>query len=164
MLKKVNDRIEQSLLTIGFLLLGTFIVVVLLKVVIRNFFHVPMMWADEVAVLCFIWTVFLGAAIAVRRKIHYTVDLAPNKIKMNLVFDLFAHIIVLSLIYVMIVHGYSFTKMGLSRFSTVLTIPLSYTFVAIPVSGCFMFLFTIEQFINDWKTLQRLRRHKGEQV
>ena len=73
MLKKVNDRIEQLLLTIGFLLLGTFIVVVLLKVVIRNFFHVPMMWADEVAVLCFIWTVFLGAAIAVRRKIHYTV-------------------------------------------------------------------------------------------
>src|SRR5699024_8631104 len=144
MLKKVNDQIEQLLLTIGFLLLGTFIVVVLLKVMIRNFMHFPMMWADEVAVICFIWTVFLGAAVAVRRKIHYTVDLAPSKVKLNLFFDLLAHIIILSLVYVMIVHGYSFTKMGLSRFSTVLTIPLAYTFIAIPVSGCFMLLFTVE--------------------
>lgn len=154
MLEKVNNVIEKVCLMIGFLLLSTFIVVVLLKVIVRNYFNIPMMWADEVAVICFIWTVFLGAAVAVRHKRHYTVDLAPNKIKLNLSLDIVAHIIVLSLIYVMVFHGYTFMMMGLSRFSTALTIPLAYTFAAIPVSGLFMFFFTIEQFIKDIVTLR----------
>lgn len=113
------------------------------------------MWADEVAVICFIWTVFLGAAVAVRYKRHYTVDLAPNKIKLNLSLDIIAHIIVLSFIYVMVFHGYKFTMMGLSRLSTALTIPLTYTFAAIPVSGLFMFFFTVEQFIKDIIALRK---------
>src|SRR5690625_3059199 len=153
MLEKINDSIEKISLTVGFILLSTFIIVVLAKVVVRNYLSIPFMWADEVAVICFIWTVFLGAAVAVRKKYHYTVDLAPNKKKWNLSFDLIAHLIVLLLIYFMIFHGYKFMKMGLSRLSTALTIPLAYTFAAIPVSGLFMFLFTVEQFINDFTTL-----------
>lgn len=146
---------------IGFLLLSIFIIVVLVKVVARNYLSVPMLWADEVAVICFIWTVFLGAAVAVRYKRHYTVDLAPNKIKLNLSLDIIAHIIVLSFIYVMIFHGYTFMVMGFSRLSTALTIPLAYTFAAIPVSGLFMFFFTAEQLIKDIMTL---RRHIGKGV
>src|SRR5699024_1280293 len=157
MLGKINDGIEKICLNVGFVLLSVFIVVVLLKVIIRNYFHVPMMWADEVAVICFIWTVFLGAAVAVRHKMHYTVDLAPNRFKLNLVLDLVAQVIVLSFIYVMVFHGYSFTMMGLSRFSTVLTIPLAYTFAAIPVSGLCMFLFIIERTTSDIKALRLLR-------
>lgn len=158
MLEKINNGIEKICLTIGFLLLSTFIIVVLSKVVFRNFLNIPMMWADEVAVLCFIWTVFLGAAVAVRYKQHYIVDLAPSKIKLNLSLDILSHLIVLTLIYVMVFHGYSFTMMGLSRFSTALTIPLAYTFASIPVSGLFMFFFTVEQFINDMKKLQTIRK------
>lgn len=154
MLEKINNIFEKLCLMIGFLLLSTFIIVVLVKVLVRNYLSIPMMWADEVAVFCFIWTVFLGAAVAVRYKRHYTVDLAPNRIKLNLTFDIVSHIIVLSLIYVMIVHGYQFMLMGLSRFSTALTIPLAYTFAAIPVSGLFMLFFTIEQFIKDIVTLR----------
>src|SRR5699024_12783710 len=102
-----------------FILFSVFIVVFFLKVIIRNYFHVRMMWADEVAVICFIWTVFLGAAVTVRHSLHYTVDLAPNSFKLNLVLDLIAQVFVLSFIYVMVFHGYSFTMMGLSRFSTI---------------------------------------------
>ncbi|MBO1004890.1 TRAP transporter small permease [Pseudogracilibacillus auburnensis] len=158
MLEKINNLVEKVCLTVGFLLLSLFIVVVLAKVVVRNYLHIPMMWADEVAVICFIWTVFLGAAVAVRHKMHYTVDLAPNKIKVNLSFDILAHLIVLTLIYVMIVHGYSFMLMGFSRFSTALTIPLAYTFAAIPVSGLFMLFFTVEQFVKDIKKLRSLTK------
>lgn len=158
MLEKINNFIEKACLNIGFLLLSLFIIVVLAKVVFRNYLNIPMMWADEVAVICFIWTVFLGAAVAVRHKMHYTVDLAPTKLKFNLSLDILAHIIVSSFIYVMIFHGYSFMVMGFSRFSTALTIPLAYTFAAIPVSGLFMLLFTIEQFVKDVKMLRSLRK------
>lgn len=154
MLEKINDFIEKVCLTVGFVLLSLFIVVVLAKVIVRNYFNMPMMWADEVAVICFIWTVFLGAAVAVRHKMHYTVDLAPTKIKLNLSLDIFAHIIVVAFIYVMIFHGYTFMMMGFSRLSTALTIPLAYTFASIPVSGLFMLLFTVEQFVKDVKTLR----------
>lgn len=157
MLKKINNLIENLCLTVGFLLLSIFILVVLAKVVFRNYLHISMMWADEVAVFCFIWTVFLGAAVAVRHKLHYTVDLAPNKIRLNLTFDIIANFIILTLIYVMVFHGYSFTKMGLSRFSIALEIPLAFTFASIPVSGLFMFFFAVEQLINDIKKLSGLR-------
>lgn len=158
MLEKINDLIEKISLTVGFILLSTFIIVVLAKVVVRNYLKIPMMWADEVAVICFIWTVFLGAAVAVRHKLHYTVDLAPSKVKLNLSLDIVSHLIVLSLIYVMVFHGYSFMLMGLSRFSTVLSLPLAYTFAAIPVSGLFMFFFTVEQFIKDVKKFRLLSK------
>lgn len=154
MLRKINDGIEQICLTVGFLLLSGFILVVFAKVIVRNIFHIPMMWADEVAITCFIWTVFLGAAVAVRNKLHYTVDLAPEKRKLNLTFDIVAHLFILSFLYVMIVHGYTFTMMGLSRLSTALTIPLAVTFAAIPFSGVCMLFFTIEQIGKDVKRLR----------
>lgn len=159
MLEKINNGIEYVCLTVGYMLLSLFILVVFAKVIVRNLFHVPMMWADEIAVTCFIWTVFLGAAVAVRSKLHYTVDLAPNKYKLNLILDVVAHFFILTFLYVMIFHGYTFTLMGLSRLSTALTIPLAVTFAAIPVSGAVMLFFTVEQIVKDMK---KIRSHLKE--
>ncbi|PID20277.1 TRAP transporter permease DctQ [Sporosarcina sp. P3] len=153
---KFNNLVEKILTFVSVLLLATFIIVVFVKVIARNYFDIPMVWADEFSLLCFMWTVFLGAAIALRHKKHFIVDLAPSKLKLNLGFDILSHFIVLSLIYVMIVYGYNFTLSGLSRASNSLPFTLSYFFATIPVSGVAMLLFTIELIITDTKRFLKL--------
>ncbi|AOV09091.1 hypothetical protein BI350_04590 [Sporosarcina ureilytica] len=143
---------------VSVLLLAAFIIVVFVKVIARNYFDIPMVWADEFSLLCFLWTVFLGAAIALRHKKHFIVDLAPSKLRLNLGFDIFSHIIVLSFIYVMIVYGYQFTLSGFSRASNALPFTVAYFFAPIPISGVAMLLFTIELIGRDTKRFLKLNR------
>lgn len=151
MLTKINNGIEKVFAVTSVALLTTFIIVVFVKVIARNYMKVSMVWADEVALLCFLWTVFLGAAIALRQKQHFIVDLSPTKIKLNLALDILSHFIVMTLIYVMIYHGYKFTMSGLSRASNSLPFSLAYFFAPIPIAGGAMFIFTIELIIKDVK-------------
>lgn len=158
MLRKMNNGIEKVFASLSVILLATFIIVVFVKVIARNYMKISMVWADEVALLCFLWTVFLGAAIALRHKQHFIVDLSPDKVRLNITLDVVSHFIVLTLIYVMIHHGYQFTMSGLARASNSLPFSLAYFFAPIPISGAAMLLFTIEMIIKDVKQLFTLNQ------
>ncbi len=156
-MRKLNDYIEKSFLILGIGLLGIFIAAVFLQVVARNYLRLPLMWTDEVAVMSFVWSVFLGSAVAVRRKRHYTVELFPSRmVRTNAFLNVLADGACFFLMYVMVVYGWTFTRMGLSRFSTALGIAKAYFFFAIPVSGVAMVLFGIEVFVKDLTQLIHL--------
>ncbi|MFQ3620460.1 MAG: TRAP transporter small permease [Spirochaetales bacterium] len=160
-MRKLNDFIEKLFLTLGVGLLTVFIVAVFLQVVARNYLHLPLMWTDEVAVISFVWSVFLGAAVAVRRKRHYTVELFPSRlVRTNALLNVLADGACFFLMYVMVVYGWTFTQMGLSRFSTALGIAKAYFFFAIPVSGTAMVLFGFEVFVKDMGQLIHLLKGK----
>jgi len=158
-MSRLNDYIEKVFLGLGVVLLSTFIVAVFLQVIARNYLHLPLMWTDEVAVISFIWSVFLGSAVAVRRKRHYTVELfPPNWIRTNAVLNVGSDIACFLLMYVMVHYGWSFTWMGFSRFSTALGIPKAYFFFSIPVSGLAMILFGIEVLQKDLRSVGKAFR------
>ena len=48
---------------------------VFLGVFSRYVMHATFRWYDEVARLCFVWIIFLGAAVAVRRRLHFRMHL-----------------------------------------------------------------------------------------
>lgn len=161
-LSKVNDVIEKIFLGVGVVLLAVFIVAVFLQVVARNYLHLPLMWTDEVAVMSFIWSVFLGSAVAVRKKRHYTVELFPPSWgRTNALLNIVSDLACFFLMYVMVHYGLSFTWMGFSRFSTALGIPKAYLFFAIPLSGVAMLVFGIEVLLKDltsfMKTIKEAR-------
>lgn len=54
-------------------------VVVATQVVSRLVLQSPFVWAEEVARLLFIWLVFAGAAVALKRNKHFAVDLLVVK-------------------------------------------------------------------------------------
>lgn len=116
---------------------------------------VPILWSTEISLMTFIWTVFLGAAIAVRKRRHYIVEIFPeqNFRTLNIVLDIIADIAIFGIIYVMIFNGYTFAKMGLTRYSTSLSLPQTYFFACIPVSGLAMAFFGVELLIKDIKLL-----------
>ncbi len=147
---------------VSVVLLSVFTFVIFLQVLSRNYFHWPLLWTNEVALACFMWTVFLGSAVAVRQKKHYVVEVFPRKFAaLNLALDAIATVSIYVLIYVMIFHGYRFGKMGLKTFSTSIGISQAYFFFAIPVSGVGMLLFHLENTYHLVRTIAAYARKGG---
>jgi len=60
-------------------LMAALVVDVFLGVFSRYVLHATFQWYDEVARLCFVWMVFLGAATAVRRGAHFRLHLLIDR-------------------------------------------------------------------------------------
>ncbi|MCG8509698.1 MAG: TRAP transporter small permease subunit [Rhodospirillales bacterium] len=155
MLKRTNDLIEKTFLTIVWPLFFAYIVAIFVQVITRNYIQVTIIWLDEVARMCFLWTIMLGAAIAVRWQEHYTVEVIPPRFALlSLLIKIFAQIVMLIMIFVMLYHGGLFTQMGIHRESSALEIPWAYIYVSMPVAAAAMLFFWAEIFVNDLKKIR----------
>jgi TRAP-type C4-dicarboxylate transport system permease small subunit len=64
-------RIERA---IGVLLLTTIVVTITIQVITRYAFGQPLVWVEELAGYCFLWAVFLGAAVGAKELRHIRID------------------------------------------------------------------------------------------
>lgn len=64
----------------GFFLVIT-VVVVISNIAMRYFFNSPIRSAEEVATICFIWSVFIGGASCYRQKMHMGIDILTQVFK-----------------------------------------------------------------------------------
>ncbi|TVQ38811.1 MAG: TRAP transporter small permease [Geminicoccaceae bacterium] len=150
LLRRLNDLLERLLLIVAASLFAVFIGVIFYQVLARNYLRVSAVWTDEVALICFVWSVFLGAAVALRRRVHYEVQLfPPHYVVVNGLLRLGASLAALLFIYVMIRYGWTFTNMGMRRTSTATGLPLAYVFAALPTSGVAMAIFSLETIRDD---------------
>lgn len=157
-MRQLNNVLERLLALIAGALFAAFIVTVLYQVVARNYLQISVSWTDEVAMGFFIWAVFLGAAIAVRRRNHYVVDILPSRFAVaQRALRLFGSVACLPVIYVLIVNGNILVDMGWSRRSVALGVPMAYMFAALPVAGVAMLLFSLEVIRDD---IARLKSDK----
>lgn len=59
--------------------LVTMITLVILNVLLRYLFSYSIFWAEEVATICFVWCVFLGASATYKHKMDIGIDFLVNK-------------------------------------------------------------------------------------
>ncbi|MGO2131341.1 MAG: TRAP transporter small permease [Halomonas sp.] len=153
-MRRINDLIERVFLKVAGTLFAIFIVTILYQVVARNYLKISVAWSDEVAMACFIWSVFLGAAVALRRRQHYVIEVLPKHFVItNRALRLLGGLACLPLIYVLVVHGQILTDMGWNRRSVSLGTPMAYVFMVIPISGVAMLLFSLEILHEDLRAL-----------
>lgn len=151
---KINDIIEKVLRLFSVLLMTVLIVTVFTDVIVRNVIKKPIIWSTEVALICFIWAIFVGSAIAVRHRRHYIVEIVPmHYVKTNIILDIVADIACFALLYIMVIKGIKFTQMGMIRYTVSLALPQAVMYIAIPICGFIMTLFNIEQLIFNIKKL-----------
>lgn len=161
--KVFSDLIEKVCEGIGTLSVAAFVVIISLQVVCRNFLKIPMVWANDISVVCFVWAVFLGSAIAVRHRAHYVLAFLPDRFeKSNCLLDIISNIAGIIFFYVMIRYGTVYTIMGMKRLSTAINIPQAYFFMCIPLSGCFMMWYTLIHMVNDVRRMISLFNKKGD--
>lgn len=70
-LLELIGRLERS---IGVLLLSTIVASITVQVITRYLFGQPLVWVEELAGYCFLWGVFLGAAVGMKELRHIRID------------------------------------------------------------------------------------------
>ncbi len=149
MLTKLNSGIERLCYVAGGTCFLIFILCVLFQILSRNLLPGSYVWTDEVAMFCFVWSVFLGAAVGFRKGVHYVVEILPAHFeRSNLALALLALVLCLPVIWVLIVNGWSYADMSWRRYSFSLGFPMFYQNVVIAVAGAAMMLFAIELIVR----------------
>ncbi len=115
------------------------------QVLSRYVLQISTPWTEELARLCFVWGVFLGAAIGVKRNLHTRVDFVFVRLPARAAalilagIDLFLAILAL----VMIVYGAQLVLSTRSDLSTSLGYPRNWFYLPVPISGLLMLCYLL---------------------
>jgi len=147
MLARTMDLIERGQLRLCQILVITLIGVVFLQVLARFVFHWEVLWTLEVAIFCFVWTIMLGSAIAVRRGLHYTIDVFPRQ---HFFIKLMGYLGILILALIFAWYGTIFAVAEWKRFSQPSMIRITFFVSSIPIMGMSSALFILEKIIQEF--------------
>lgn len=150
MVKTVNGAIEKLFLLVGWPMFFVYIAAIFTQVLARNYLYIPLTWLDELARMLFLWTIMLGAAVAVRRRVHYDIVLvADHHRKTAFALKLIAHAVSLAVMVAMLVYGWQYAEMSLYAESEALEVPWAWTYISMPLAGAAMVAFWGETVMDD---------------
>lgn len=143
--KRVLDKILEVLVMV---VVAVLVLDVLWQVFTRFILKDPSSWTEELATFLLIWVALLGAAVALGRGAHlgidYFVGKLPEKTRIKTEIFVFLCIAAFSLL-VMVVGGIDLvrTTMSLEQISPALGLNMGYVYLAVPISGCFLVLYSL---------------------
>lgn len=146
------DGLERTLMILCGVLLGGFVATVFFDVVTRTIGH-PWLWLQEVTSVQFIYCVFVGTAVAVRRNDHLLLTAITGSMRgrLRLVFETMNRLVILGVALCMVWFGYRNVLLGFASFRMPSLTPIAYWVAAIPLSGILIALFEVEQLVNGWR-------------
>ena len=111
----------------------------------RYVLHATFQWYDEVARLCFVWMVFLGAASAVRRGAHFRLHLLIDRFgpRLRHATDLVVGLLVVVFGGVLVSGGVAIWPVARGQVSDSLELSMVWFYGALPVGGALMILFSL---------------------
>jgi TRAP-type C4-dicarboxylate transport system permease small subunit len=132
-------------------LLAGFSTTVFLDVVTRTIGH-PWLSLQEITSVQFIYCVFVGTAVAVRRNDHLLLTAITEAMhgRTRFVFETGKRLVILGVAVCMVWYGYLNVLTGFGSFRMPSLTPIAYWYAAIPMSGALIVLFTVEQLVNGW--------------
>lgn len=137
--------LDRALKHVLWLLVAILTASVFLQVLLRFVFKFPLPWTEEVSRIAFVYSIFIGATIAVRQKTHLNIDV----ILVLLPKGLARAITVLGSLLVGIFLGFvTWEGVLLVRatgvqMTPVMQIPFRYLYVIVPASGALMLLYLV---------------------
>jgi TRAP-type C4-dicarboxylate transport system permease small subunit len=146
------DPLENLLMILCGIAITGFCVLVMADVVTRLIGR-PWLWVQEATMMFFIHGIFVGVAAATRRNDHLYLaalaeSMAGNK---RLFFEMFNRSVVLGVALGMVYFGYKNYFDGFKSLSMPSMMPMANFYIAIPIAGALVGLFTIEQMVNGWR-------------
>ena len=126
-------------------LMAALVVDVFLGVWSRYVLHATFQWYDEVARLCFVWMVFLGAAVAVRRGAHFRLHLLVDRLgpRLRRAADLVVALLVAVFGGVLVAGGIAMYPLARRQVTDSLELSMLWFYGALPIGGALMILFSL---------------------
>lgn len=150
------EFVIEHLATVLFIL---FFFAVVLQVFFRYVLSMPLTWSEEAARYLNVWTVLLGAALAVKRREHLRVDLVDMWVKKwpfraQVTFYFTTTFLCLLVVISLLKGSYQMTLDRWSVNLTMLPLPQGVVYLALLVGSSLMLLFFINElvtYILQWK-------------
>ena len=147
----MKDFLKKFELYLGSIFISVTICVVIMNVFTRYVLKFTYFWAEEVAVGCFVWTIFLGTAAAYRQKaligVEALVVLLPKKIRK--IVEAFTYLLLTCLSGLMFWFSYVYVSTS-SKITAALEISYAYIntsiILAFGLMTIYSLIFTIESF------------------
>jgi TRAP-type C4-dicarboxylate transport system permease small subunit len=119
--------------------------VVFLQVISRYVFHHPFDWPEELARYLFVWVALLGAALALSRGAHFSIDALVKRcpLKTQACIALTAHGGLSIFLLLVVVSGLQLALKVHEQPSAAMEISMTFPYLSIPISFTFMFMFTL---------------------
>jgi TRAP-type C4-dicarboxylate transport system permease small subunit len=149
-IKKFLDRTLEMLAGVSMVVL---VVDVVWQVITRFIMRNPSSWTEELATFLMIWVSLLGASVALNRGAHLGIDYFVQKLpplgQLYVKLFIFGCVALFSLL-VLTVGGINLVQLTLMReqLSPALGLPMGYVYLAVPVSGFFLVLYSSQFFID----------------
>ena len=146
------DGLEHTLMIMCGVCLMAFTVSTFVDVVTRESGH-PLLWLQEVTSTFFTYGIFVGSAVATRRNDHLFLSALTEKMSgtPRRFFEVFNRTVVLLVGVGMFIFGWQNFMTGFGSFRMPSMLPMSYLYVAIPLCGALVALFSLEQIVNGLK-------------
>lgn len=152
----MKDFLKRFELYLGSVFIGVTVVVVIMNVFTRYFLKFTYFWAEEVAVGCFVWTIFLGTAAAYRQKaligVEAIVVLLPGRVRKAV--ELFTFLLLVAINGIMFYFSLTYV-LGSSKITSALEISYSYINSGIVLSFTLMTLYSVMHAVQCFQELRR---------
>lgn len=147
MFKTIKKILDRSLELLVMVVVVVLVLDVLWQVFTRFILKNPSTWTEELAVFMLIWVSLLGAAVALGRGAHLGIDYFVGKlpVKIRIFTEVFVFLVIALFSFtVMILGGIELVTdtLRLEQISPALNVKVGYVYLAVPISGFFLVLYS----------------------
>ncbi|WP_067142435.1 TRAP transporter small permease [Oceanivirga salmonicida] len=153
-MKKLRKYINGVLKTLSFITFFCMILLVSWQVITRYFIKNPSSWTEELVSFLFAWMTLLGASLVVGERKHMNIPIMIDKLSKNkkVFFYIISElVIILVSVLILIIGGFSITKLAFSQITSSLNYPLGVFYIVVPICGMLNVFYCILNIIDIYK-------------
>lgn len=157
-MNKMIKAIEKVQIAAGILFLVMFFLATILQIVTR-YMGLSVLWTEELANYAFIWAIFMGAALMVSHREHFTFDMLKLKLsrKNNLYLNIFIDALLVVFNLYITIYGFQLLQHFWNyTWETVPAFKMGFVWLSVPVMSITMILYSVNHIINSIASLKKL--------
>ncbi len=142
--------------------------VVALQVLTRFVLHAPIIWSEEVARFLFFWVVLLGAAMSVKDRRHFVIDVTGGRTSgarlrqgsgeaLRFLLDIVPDVFVVGFSLLLLAEGVGYTQVGLFRTASNSRVNMALVYAAIPTFAALSIIYAAANLLVDWAAFREGR-------
>ena len=147
------NKVKNGTESVLFILFSVMVVIVFINVIARFVFNYSLTASEEIARICFIWLVFIGATLALEEGEHIGIDLVINLLPGfgRKAVATVANLLMLCITAIASINGFVLSKNNINWPSPATGISFGIIGIILPVSFVLMFLITLRKSLLLFK-------------
>jgi len=163
MIEQIRSYVDKIIALIAMTLLVVLCILVWLEVFLRFVLNSPISWAPELCRYLFVWIVYLGTFMALKRGAHMKMDIIPRFLSdfLNRILVLLNRLIVIAYTAIVFWSGLILIGKSMNQMMTILPLPMGVIHLIIPISSFLMFFDSVLGLISHLEVSLPKRQNGG---